>query len=157
MIDAEVYLRSLPRRTIATIAADVLIPRAKSVGQLSDYNGFTGKERLRTFEVAKWLAAIGAMPHSGQCSICGSAADQQHAEDYFDLTTWMDICRGCHSSLHSRFRTPAAWQRRLDKLEVPQDHWSRRLPEQQPDIAAYHRTRGVIEPTHASFTATQTD
>src|SRR6185312_1557668 len=97
-------LARLPRRKIDLLPAGTSVPHLKASGSLSDYNGFTGKERLRKFELAKWLMKQGAMKHSGRCSICGERADQQHAEDYFDLRTWMDICRGCHVSLHGRFR-----------------------------------------------------
>ncbi len=147
------YLAQLPRREIAPLPSHTAKPAIKISGKLADYNGFTREERLRTFEIAKWLLKVGAMQHSGQCSICGSAADQQHAEDYFELETWMDICRGCHGSLHGRFRTPAAWERRLARFSLPADHWAAMLSSRPMDIAAYHRLVGRGEPTPADFIA----
>ena len=149
--NVEAYLAGLPRRNIKLLPVGIQIPKFRASGHLSDYNGFTSKERLRTFEIAKWLIASEAMQHTERCSICGAAADQQHAEDYFDLHTWMDICRSCHTSLHSRFRTPDAWERRLASHSLPTDHWAVRLPAFPIDVAAFHRSRGRSEPVGAQF------
>lgn len=145
------YLVGLPKRVIKPLPVGTAIPKITSSGKLTDYNGFTAQERLRTFEISKWLIKSGAMQHSGYCSICGAPADQQHAEDYFDLETWMDICRGCHSSLHGRFRTPAAWDRRVASFALDADHWAKALPTFQIDVAAFHRSSGRPEPTAAEF------
>lgn len=150
-MDIAAYLADLPRRSIKRLPAGTAIPKIAASGKLTDYNGFTAQERLRTFEIAKWLIKSGAMQHSGRCSICGAPADQQHAEDYFDLETWMDICRGCHSSLHSRFRTPAAWDRRIERFALDAGHWAKALPTCQIDVAAFHRSKGRAEPTAVEF------
>jgi hypothetical protein len=136
---------------ITSLPEGTLIPKVRAVGNLSDYNGFTGKERLRTFEVAKWLARIGAMPHSELCSICSQSCDQQHAEDYYDLTTWIDICRGCHQRLHNRFRLSAAWHRWLDAQLLPTGHWANFMSPTPFDLAALLRSRGRSEPSFVDF------
>ncbi len=149
--DPQGLLDRLPRRPIARLLPSVPVPRVRSVGTLSDYNGFTGKERLRTFEVAKWLTRMGAMPYSGRCDLCGGNADQQHAEDYYDLTTWIDICRGCHVRLHQRFRHSAAWTKWLDNIGYPPDCWARHIAPSPFNLAAYIRERGSVEPSFAHF------
>jgi hypothetical protein len=149
------FLDRLPRRTIQLLPSDTALPKLKVSGQLRDYNGFTGEERLRTFEIAKWLIDLGALQHSGCCDICAGPADQQHAEDYFDLTTWMDICRGCHTSLHGRLRTPAAWARRLETHSLAADHWARALSPIEVDVAGFHRSKGRGEPSATDFIAPQ--
>ncbi|HZC38891.1 MAG TPA: hypothetical protein VE221_09500 [Sphingomicrobium sp.] len=155
--DIGTYLAALPRRDIGLLPLGTDAPKPRANGSLQNYNGFSGKERLRTFELAKWLHRSGAMPHTGECSICGSPADQQHAEDYFDLTTWMDICRGCHVSLHGRFATPDAWRRRVQQFHLPSSHWACALPSEEPDIAAFHRLRGRGEPTASDFIMSASD
>ena len=147
------FINSLPRRTIPLLPSDTLPPSLKTSGRLRDYNGFTGAERLRTFEIAKWLIEGGVLQHSSRCDICKGPADQQHAEDYFDLTTWMDICKGCHTSLHGRFRTPAAWARRLERYRIAANHWARRLPATEIDVAGFHRSNGRSEPMASDFIA----
>jgi hypothetical protein len=149
--DADRLLASLPRCRISAIPNGTPIPPVRAVGVLSDYNGFTGKERLRTFEVAKWLAKIGAMPHSLSCNICSAPTDQQHAEDYYDLSTWIDICRGCHTRLHQRFRFPASWQTWLGARALPEQHWTKHLFTSPTDLAALLRSRGACEPTFQDF------
>jgi hypothetical protein len=149
------FLNGLPRRIIPLLPSDTPLPKLKASGQLGNYNGFTGGERLRTFEIAKWLIKSGSLTHSGRCDICGGPADQQHAEDYFDLATWMDVCRGCHTSLHGRLRTPVAWARRLESFSLAAAHWARELPPTELDVAGLHRSKQRGEPTAADFIAPQ--
>ncbi len=154
IFDPDALLAALPRRKIQPLLPETPLPRRRAVADLSDYNGFTGKERLRTFEVAKWLMRLGAMEKPSQCDLCGKDTDQQHAEDYYDLRTWMDVCRSCHGKIHQRFRYPHKWQPFLDSLSVSSIHWVRLVSREPFDLAALLRARGVDEPSYETFACT---
>jgi hypothetical protein len=143
---------ALPHRRIDKLPSDTSVPTMPRIGSLSDYNGFTGKERLRTFEVAKWLIGCGAMDAPGDCDICGRPATGLHAENYYDLSTWIDLCHGCHvSRLHQRFARAESWSRWLDQNQLPDDHWARKVPPRPTNFATHIRSLGQSEPTFASF------
>jgi hypothetical protein len=143
---------ALPRRRIDKLPSDTSVPTMPRIGSLSDYNGFTGKERLRTFEVAKWLIACDAMDAPGCCDICGRRATGLHSENYYDLSTWIDLCHGCHvSRLHQRFARAESWNRWLDQNQLADSHWARKLPSRPMDFAAPIRSLGQVEPTFANF------
>jgi hypothetical protein len=152
MFDADALLEALPRTFIRTLPRGTAVPRRRSFGDLNNsYNGFTGKERMRTSGVAKWLVEVGALARSSHCGICGSPAAETHAEDYYDLSSWIDVCRGCHRSLHSRFNSPGRWADRLDGQAVPPAHWSRLVSREPFDLAALFRQRGEREPVYETF------
>lgn len=118
---------------------------------MSDYNGFTGRERLRTFGLQKWLVKMGALTPLLHCQICDQPCDQEHAEDYFNLERWIELCRGCHGKLHKRFSNPLVWQRHLDEREVPASSWAHALSARPFDLASYIKSRGAGEPSYATF------
>jgi hypothetical protein len=153
--DPDALLLALPKRPITILPSATRLPRKRSFGDMSDYNGFTGRERLRTQGLSKWLYVMGAMQHLGSCEICARDTDQLHAEDYYDLTTWLTICRGCHSSLHQRFGRPTKWQERLDTHGVSDRHWSRLVSLTPFDLANLLRQRGRTEPTYSTFVAVE--
>lgn len=153
--DPDALLAALPRTSIALLPSTTVVPKRRSFGDLkTDYNGFTGKERMRTFGVAKWLMDLGAMPRPRVCGICAGPADQSHAENYYDLSGWIDFCRSCHGRLHRRFTSPGRWSEHLGRHEIPEAHWSRRVSLDEPfDLADLLRQRGAVEPTYSSFVA----
>jgi hypothetical protein len=149
--DPDLLLALLPRRVIRSLPPATQLPRKKSVGNLSDYNGFTGKERLRTFEIEKWLIGLGAVTPSHECDICHRPASGRHAEDYFDLSSWMGLCHSCHSRLHKRFGNTRAWRERIEEADLPDDHWARAISREPFDLARLLRQREKCEPVHADF------
>jgi len=149
--DPDRLLALLPKRSLKLLPKGMQLPRKKSVGILSDYNGFTGKERLRTFEVEKWLISVGSISPSVECHICGRSASARHAEDYYDLTSWMALCHSCHGRLHKRFSNPRAWHERLEEATLPQNHWARAISSTPFDLAKVLRERGKCEPLHGDF------
>jgi len=134
--DADALLSALPRRVITPPPASARPPRPKGSVVGSVYNGFTPRERNRTHALSKWFQGQNCMSTPETCSICRAPAKQMHAEDYFDLTGWVDICDGCHQSLHKRFNQPAAWQRRLDRCAVAASHWARLVSPTHFDLAS---------------------
>lgn len=149
--DPDVLLAALPRRVIHTLPLGTKIPGRRSFGDMSEYNGFSGRERLRTHGVSKWLRSLQAMTHEGDCELCGKQTDQLHAENYFDLTTWLNLCRGCHGSLHKRFSQPHKWQERLDLHSVAEGHWARLISDVPIDLAELLKQRGAKEPGYSDF------
>lgn len=75
------------------------------------YNGFTGEERIRGWQVSHWLQdtdqLLNLSKQSCQCSICGKLENiSYHNENYYEPWTAKLVCKSCHFYLHARFRNP---------------------------------------------------
>jgi hypothetical protein len=156
--DPDVLLEALPRRQINQLSgvrfkvSGLAAPAGSALGHKGEYNGFTATERNRTARLSNRLAELGATSPATVCDICGASADDEHAENYYDLTTWIGLCRACHrNALHKRFSNPRRWAELLDKHEVPDAHWARLVSPAPFDLAELLRSRGVREPTMAAF------
>lgn len=152
--DPDGLLALLPRRVIIPLPSDTPVPRPRAVSDMSAYNGFTGKERLRPFEIWKWLVRLNAVQQGDCCNICGRYSRGQHAEDYYTLVTWMDICDSCHQRLHKRFSDDRLWLARLDEAHVPATHWSRAVSREPFDLAGLLRGRGGKEAAYSDHVTT---
>ncbi|MFC0305555.1 hypothetical protein ACFSTI_18330 [Rhizorhabdus histidinilytica] len=160
--DPDALLAALPRRVIRPLAPDVTIrstkarpiPVSSALFDKGAYNGFSDRERYRTADLSNWLAKIGSTERPGTCDICRAPAEDEHAEDYYDLTSWIGLCRRCHRTvLHGRFARPGRWLALLDECEVPDRHWARLVSDAPFDLAALQRSRGRYEPIKANYTA----
>lgn len=158
--DPDVLLAALPRREVRMFNSEIAVRstrrREPPVGsRLFDqgaYNGFTDRERYRTADLSNWLAKVGSTERPATCDVCRAPADDEHAENYYDLTSWIGLCRRCHrSALHGRFERPAKWFALLDASEVPEGHWARLVSMEPFDLAALLRDRGWQEPIKADF------
>lgn len=158
--DPEALLTAMPKRVLRKIPESVRIPRSRersvpiesAMGQPEEYNGFSKRERYRIAELSKWLEKVGAIDRPVTCDICGYEAQDEHAENYYDLSSWIGLCIPCHrNALHKRFEHPQDWFAMLDKWEVAEDHWSRKVAMQPFDMASYLRRRGVSEPIREDF------
>lgn len=80
---------------------------------LGPYNGFSGLERARGWQLTHWAVLVGLLPPPASCSICGAqrARLQYHSEDYYEPLRPFPICARCHLALHRRFRAPDPWKR----------------------------------------------
>ena len=110
------------------------------------YNGFTPIERIKFWQRVCWAEANGALlPCTKICSVCGSAQGViGHAENYYDLTAAIPLCRACHFTVHTRFRQPSGW-RRFQQRYAPSrgdKPWFCHLPYWQIDLAGYIRRNG---------------
>ena len=160
--DPDALLAALPRRVIRPIGPEVSIrsatrrvaPSASALFDAGSSNGFTGRERGRTADLSNWLVKVGSTERPAVCDICSAAADDEHAEDYYDLTSWVGLCRRCHrSALHGRFARPGKWSALLDRCEVPAGHWSRLVSSEPFDLAALLRSLCRCEPIKADYAA----
>lgn len=158
--DPDALLAALPRRDVRPFSTDIrwragkklIQPVGSALTDEGSYNGFSHRERYRTADLSNWLAKAGSTERPEQCDICGAAADDEHAENYYDLTSWIGMCRRCHrSALHGRFKRPAKWFELLDGCEVPEDHWSRLVSMEPFDLAMLLRERGWREPVKADY------
>lgn len=160
--DPDGLLAAMPRRAVGRLPVGIRIPvtrsraevPASSLGELGEYNGFTGLERTRTANLSLWLEGRGVTPRPATCEVCGKDAKHEHAEDYYDLATWVGLCVSCHvNALHRRFDQPARWAALLDKYLIPAGHWTRLVSPVPFDMAALARSRGRREPTSEDFVA----
>lgn len=158
--DPDALLSALPRRAIVPFGSDVVfrstgrrvVADESGLWDKGAYNGFTDRERSRTADLSNWLATVGSTKRPTICDICKAPADDEHAENYYDLTTWIGMCRRCHrSALHGRFKRPAKWLALLDESEVPSGHWARLVSLEPFDMATLLRARGSQEPIKADY------
>lgn len=159
--DPEALLSALPRREVRQIESDGIVTRLIKRPQLppgsallmkGSYNGFSDRERYRTADLSNWLVKIGSTERPAFCDICSAPAHDEHAENYYDLTTWIGLCRRCHrSALHGRFTRPDRWATLLDECGLPPSHWSRLVSLEPFDLAALLRSRGWQEPIKTDY------
>lgn len=160
--DPDALLAALPRRIVRPLSPDVIVrstrqrpvPEGSALMLKGSYNGFSGRERDRTADLSNWLVKMGCTERPHTCDICRALADDEHAEDYYDLTTWIGLCRYCHRTvLHGRFMRPERWLALLDEHQIPEGHWSRLVSSEPFDMAALLRSRGAREPIKADYKA----
>lgn len=160
--DADALLASLPRRGIGRIPSNVsvrvtsrrAIPEQSALLLTGSYNGFSDRERYRTADLSNWLTKIGCTERPSACDICASSADDEHAENYYDLSSWIGLCQRCHRTLlHGRFARPERWKALLDNCQISEKHWSRLVSNTPFDMAALLRSRGWREPAKVDFAA----
>ena len=158
--DPDALLAALPVRSVRRFGPDVTIrtirrpaePQGSALFAKGSYNGFSDRERYRTAAVSNWLAKIGCVERPPTCDLCGALADDEHAENYYDLSSWIGLCRRCHrASLHGRFARPQRWLTLLDDCQLPDLHWSRLVSSEPFDLAALQRARGCQEPIKADY------
>lgn len=117
--DAKRLLAALPFRPID--AAEKLLagyePPAWRYPLLGPYNGFTGEQRVRAWQLGTWLLRRGRLSVASCCDLCGGSSRLgRHSENYADVQRAITICGGCHLALHRRFRQPETWRQKLSAL-----------------------------------------
>lgn len=160
--DPDALLAALPRRAIRRLGPDVTVrstkrrpaPEGSALLIEGSYNGFSGTERGRTAGLSNWLVKAGYTERPSTCDICRAPAADEHAENYYDLTSWIGLCIPCHrTSLHKRFARPDRWAALLDACQLPAGHWARLVSSEPFDLAALLRSRGWQEPIRADYAA----
>ena len=162
--DPDALIGALPRRSIRPLRSEVIFkstrrptPDGSALGLPSSYNGSSNRERDRTAELSKWLAKVGSTERPCECDICSAPADDEHAENYYDLASWIGLCQRCHrASLHGRFARSARWSALLDECQLPKGHWARLVSQEPFDLAKLLRSRGQREPSKADFALSST-
>ena len=118
--EVEHLLAALPFRPIteAQSVLDGYEPPVWRYPMLGPYNGFTGEQRVRTWQLGSWLQRRGLLSLAPACDLCRrSSRLGLHSENYADLQRSVTICGGCHLVLHRRFRQPTRWRETLDRLK----------------------------------------
>ena len=144
--DPERLLAALPYRPIprASGMLDGYVPPLWRWPSLGPYNGFTGEERVETWQVSTWLRREGLLRLASQCDLCGDRGRLGlHSEDYSDLERALTLCSGCHMALHRRFRWGDQWFRRLDRLHsIPS--WALNLDVSKTDLRGWLERNGNL-------------
>jgi hypothetical protein len=143
--DVQRLLCALPFRPISAAKnlLDGYKPPVWRYPILGPYNGFTGEQRVRTWELGTWLRRRGLLTPASACDLCGGSARLgRHSENYADVERAVTICGGCHLVLHRRFRQPNRWRVTLDRLpHVPE--WALALSPAPIDLPQWLRSAGA--------------
>lgn len=86
---------------------------------MKDYNGFTGRQRQKVFDIIKHLRVTGEINKEVEiCEMCGCEGGliMQHSENYFDWYNTYILCVECHMKLHARFKAFDSWINYLVKI-----------------------------------------
>lgn len=147
--DVERLLAALPVRPV--VATEKLLdgydPPHWRYPLLGPYNGFTGQQRVRTWELATWLRRRGLFSLGARCDLCGQTERLGgHSENYADIQRTLTLCGGCHLSLHLRFRHPERWLKTLGRLPLVPE-WARALSHDPIDLPRWLEATGA--PTDA--------
>lgn len=106
------------------------------------YMGFTPVERVRNWQIGRWLIAAGCMTVPHGCSICGRAEKVGlHSENYYDVTRSPVVCSRCHMTLHRRFFQPAAWVDVAGRNMKTGREWFALISSRPFDLAQYLRQK----------------
>lgn len=92
--------------------------------KLGPYNGFTGDERIRGWQVERWFVDNGWLVRAQHCSVTGTTVNVvTHDENYYLPWEPIFICRSAHMALHQRFTRPAWWQRIVRENARTGEEW----------------------------------
>lgn len=137
--DPERLLQALPFRPVVT-GANLLEgyrPPTWKGALLKPYNGFSGLQRVRAWELGSWLRSRKKLFLGDACDLCGH--DRRlggHSENYADVERALTLCSGCHLTIHLRFRQPRRWLNLLERVSTVPD-WVALLPASPFDLAGY--------------------
>jgi hypothetical protein len=113
--------------------------------ELSDYNGFTGQERINGWRLVKFLIAqkIVENPVGKPCEICGTIHETNyHNENYYQPWKPYILCKQCHFALHNRLKGKwNEWQELINKHSKTQDEWFMNLSSEKIDMAGKLREK----------------
>lgn len=142
--DPERLLAALPYRPIPRVPGllDGFTPPPWRWPPLGPYNGFTGQERVATWQLSTWLRRKGLLRLAPCCDLCGGKDRLGlHSEDYTDIERALTLCAGCHMALHKRFRVPEKWAT-LKGKGVGAQEWARALSASPYDLSRWLQHQG---------------
>lgn len=87
---------------------------------MKPYNGFTGAERSKAWEIQKKAMAAGLITCTS-CEMCGQDKGvlMPHLENYDEpIKEYHSLCVECHMNLHGRFSSNGGWLSYLLKLRA---------------------------------------
>lgn len=86
---------------------------------MKSYNGFTGLQRQKVFDILKYLRDKGQVSWADKtCEMCGCTDGMimAHSENYFDWLNFKIVCVECHMKIHGRFKAWSGWVDYLIKI-----------------------------------------
>jgi hypothetical protein len=86
---------------------------------MKSYNGFSGLQREKVFDILKYLRDKGETSwEDKECEMCGCSTGMimAHSENYFDWLNFNILCVECHLKLHGRFKVWSSWVDYLIKI-----------------------------------------
>lgn len=107
--------------------------------ELSDYNGFTGQERINGWRLVKFLIVQKIVPNpvGKPCEICSTTHETNyHNENYYEPWKPYILCKTCHFALHNRLKGKwNEWQDLINRHLKTGDEWFMKLPSEKIDMA----------------------
>lgn len=142
--DVERLLATLPYRPIraeGTLLGEY-VPPVWRYPPLGSYNGFSGQQRVRTWQLGTWLRRGRGLTIAPACELCGRCNRLGlHSENYADIERSVTLCGVCHLTLHRRFRQPGIWRAALDRYP-PAPEWAIAVSTSPFDLAQWLRSTG---------------
>jgi hypothetical protein len=135
------YLATLEEfRVPARLLPDAGVPlREWTWPPLRSYNGFSGEQRVRVWQLQGWAQDVGVLPKPKWCSVCGSGSHVGfHCESYADPWSAIPLCQSCHLAVHRRFREPETWVRfQVRHRRAGPTQWFELLPVTEINLAGW--------------------
>lgn len=143
VFDPDAYIASLPVRELRPPRLDAPtrfptwrwpLPRS--------YNGFSGIERVRGWQVSRWLEAAECLTCPEKCEICcGGSGVAFHSETYAHIARAPALCRSCHRALHRRHTEWREWRSIVDAGTRTGEEWFATALRHGFDLAGHLRAR----------------
>lgn len=142
-IDIDAYIASLPVRELRPPRPDAPTRFLRWRWPLSKpFNGFSGVERVRGWQLSVWLERAGSLTRPTQCDICGSEDRVAfHSETYFHVGRAPALCSRCHRALHRRQIEWREWRAIVEPVVLTGREWFALAPRYGLDIAAHLRAQ----------------
>lgn len=84
---------------------------------MKPYNGYSGKERQRAFDIQNEAIRSGVLSLAITCRMCGQINYMTaHLENYDYPLEPYSLCIECHMNVHLRFEHPLGWISFLKRL-----------------------------------------
>lgn len=105
------------------------------------YQGFSPTERVRGWQMSRWLQAAGSLPYPRRCDICRSGDHVGfHSASYYHVGRAPALCRHCHRAIHRCHISPDNWERVVQSCARTGDEWFVLLPLPTVDLAQHLRS-----------------
>lgn len=106
------------------------------------YQGFSPVERVRGWQMSRWLQGAGSLPYPRRCDVCrGGDHVAFHSASYYHIGRAPALCRACHRAIHLCHARPQEWTGIVHANARIGSEWFVLLPAPSVDLAAHLRSR----------------